>query len=67
MRPFRFISRGPGREALTDHEREELAYDFDIDVSGYFALVPVTKKEFEGLRYVDSARECAPRSSKRKP
>ncbi|MCW4027936.1 MAG: hypothetical protein NWE76_10705 [Candidatus Bathyarchaeota archaeon] len=47
MRKFRYIEAGHGVDSLTRHEFIELLVNFDIDCSGYYALVPLTKEEWE--------------------
>ena len=50
MRKFRYIESGHGDDSLSNHETNELDVDFDIQVDGYYALMPVTKAEFNLLR-----------------
>jgi len=58
-RNFRFI------QSLTEHEIEELDVDFDIQVNGYFALVPITKKEFQTIfECVEKVTECSRHAKK---
>jgi hypothetical protein len=48
-RKFRYIDRRHGSDSLSTYERDLLEADFDITLSGYYALVPLTKEEFEKL------------------
>ena len=58
MRKFRYIESGHGDDSLSNHETNELDVDFDIQVDGYYALMPVTKYEF-GLLVSSSNRDWA--------
>ena len=49
MRKFRYIEPGHGKDSLTDHEKGRLDMDFDIQIGGFYALMPVTKAEFDLL------------------
>lgn len=50
-RKFRYIDRRR-KGCLSDHERDELAEDFDIDIDGFYVLVPLTKAEWSRLDVV---------------
>lgn len=47
MRKFRYIEEGHGKDSLSDHEREEIVMDFDIDIEDYYVLTVLTKEEWE--------------------
>jgi len=46
-RLFRYIESGHGKDSLTQHEVDELAQDFDMDVDGFYVLTPLTKEEWD--------------------
>jgi len=50
MGRFRYIEKyGHNDVVLTQHEINELAEDYDIDVADFYALVAVTEDEFQVL------------------
>jgi len=49
MRKFRYIEPGYGCDSLSQHEKDELLFDFDIETAGYYAIVPVSRAEFDIL------------------
>jgi len=49
MRKFRYIEQGHGKDSLTEHEIRELYVDFDISADRFYAIIPVTKAEFDLL------------------
>ena len=51
--------RGHGKDSLSEHERRELEIDFDIELDGYYALVPITKSEFEQIQNCGDIKNVA--------
>jgi len=49
MRKFRYIESGHGVESLTEHEKEELDMDFDINTRGFHVIAVLTKEEWEKI------------------
>lgn len=56
MRDFRYIEKGHGRNSFSDHEFNELAEDFDINVDGFYVLAPLTKDEWNAIKYLQERK-----------